>query len=994
VLEHTRQVEQFSPGNAEGLLLNLQARMHLLVSGEGTDASRQKAWQDIDDRLAARRASATGDEMAIQVELLRAESALLQDKLDQAEAVLDEIQRRRPGDARAAVLRAQLHVRQGRDEQAIDIMQRAVQESPQSVDAVTRLALLYNGQGKRPECESVVRDALVGMEERQDRRRLGLFLAGLYSAWGQDDRLYEWLSDMAKEFPADIQTKRRLLAVDRVLSDSERAQAIVEEIKSLEGEKGWQWRIEQARVWIRSESFRTRHAETIRLLRENLSANPEDRTSRMLLGAAYEKAGEMQLAVTTYKEVLSRSRPGEDLPVMLVLAAAYEKADNMQAALATYREALKRSPESMQVIGRIVGVLYKAQEFAEAQKILDEAAQRDLHHADLQKLRLQGDLQRGALGPASDILQEMVHEDPNDTSAKFTLALIRAKQKRFAEAQDILRELKAKTPDSIRIAEAQVGLQIEQGNADEALRLCDELVKRLNNVSAHTLRARTYVGLGQQAKALADLDQVVSLQPEEPAVWLTRANFYRDLGRTADEIEDLKKALSLAPDSLMIQQRALPLFLASGNAALARQAEATLEQSLTAHPENVELKVLKARVLIPKRTASSTREARSLLAEITTNNPQRTDAWELLGRLDLSEGQPGDAVDVALRGLAHSPEDRRLCLLKADAEARRSPMLAVPTLKELLRQDPNDLDVIVRLTDAHLQSGRPERALELLEERLPALKGTARRRGDLTLAMTLYRNGDTDRAISLFRTLMQAEPDDPAPLVALAQLPEVTQRCPQLEQFIADWIAGHPGDVTTPTTVAAALVSRRSEQGVRVAESILKSVLERTPESVPALLILADLTVQTGRAEESAAANRRILEVDPNNVLALNNLAWFLCEERGKYQEALDLADRGLQIAPDYLDLIDTRGVAHYRMGHFDDAVKDFTRFIELCPSRVRSLTITRFHLARTYASMGRRAEATRELEETLSAQNRSGGLPPSDLAEAKVLLEQLKKGS
>jgi hypothetical protein len=43
---------------------------------------------------------------------------------------------------------------------------------------------------------------------------------------------------------------------------------------------------------------------------------------------------------------------------------------------------------------------------------------------------------------------------------------------------------------------------------------------------------------------------------------------------------------------------------------------------------------------------------------------------------------------------------------------------------------------------------------------------------------------------------------------------------------------------------------------------------------------------------------------------------------------------------------------------------------------------------------MGRKAEAIQELEEILSAQNQSGGLPPSDLADAKVLLEQLKKGS
>lgn len=994
VLEHTRQVQQFSPGNGEAQVLNAQARIRQLASAEGTDPDRKEAWQAIDAQLATLMPSEADAETAMRIGLLRAESALFQDAYDRAAAVLDELQRGHPGDVRTAMLYAQLYVRQGKEQEAVSVMQRAVEQHPESVEAVTKLALLYNGQEKRSECESVVRDALATVEQPQDGRRLRLFLAELYSAWEESDRLHEWLTDMAKEFPTDIQTRRHLLTVERVVKDSERAQTIVDEIRSLEGEKGWQWRIEQARVWIRSESFRTYYVEAVRLLQENLLANPEDRASRMLLGAVYEKAGEMQLAVTTYKEALSRARPPEDLQVMLVLAAAYEKNEDLQAALATYREALQRSPDDIRIIGRTVGVLYKAQEFSEAQKILNEAAQRDLHHEDLQKLRLQGDLQRGALGSASDILQEMVDQDPNDTSARFTLALIRARQKRFAEAQAILGELKAASPDSIRIVEAQIELHVEQGNADEAMRLCDELVQRLDNVAAHTLRARTLAVLGHQEQALVDLDRAVSLQPEEPAVWLTRANFYRDLGRKADEIGDLKKALSLAPDSLMIQQRALPLFLASGDAALAQRAEATLEQSLAAHPENIGLKVLRAQVLLSKGTAPSSRQARSLLAEITKGSPRRAEAWELLGRLDLREGQPGDAVDAALRGLAHSPEDRRLCLLKADAEARRSPMLAVPTLRELLRQDPNDVDVIARLAGAHLQSGRPEEALELLQERLTALRGTARQRTNLTLATTLYRSGDTDRAVALFQTLMQSDPNDPTPLVTLARLPGIMQRYPQFEQSVADWTAGHPDDIKTPAMVAAALVSQHDGQSVQTAETVLQSVLERDPESVTALLILADLTVLTGRAEESAAANRRILEVDPNNIIALNNLAWFLCEEQGKYEEALHLADRGLEIAPEYLDLIDTRGVVHYRMGHLEDAVRDFSKFIELSPTHARSLPTTRFHLARAHAEMGRKTEAIEQLEQTLSAQSQIGGLSPSDLADAKLLLEQLKKGS
>ena len=129
-------------------------------------------------------------------------------------------------------------------------------------------------------------------------------------------------------------------------------------------------------------------------------------------------------------------------------------------------------------------------------------------------------------------------------------------------------------------------------------------------------------------------------------------------------------------------------------------------------------------------------------------------------------------------------------------------------------------------------------------------------------------------------------------------------------------------------------------------------------------------------------------------MIAINNLAWFLCEEQGQYQEALTLANRGLQHASEYLDLIDTRGVAYYRLGNLEEAVKDFERFTQLCPPWLPSLATTRFHLARTYVQMGNLPAAVRQLEQIPGLDASTSNLSAGDQAEAKLLLERIKKGN
>ncbi|MBN2133433.1 MAG: tetratricopeptide repeat protein [Sedimentisphaerales bacterium] len=946
VIEEARAVQRLEPGQpeavlaqgpSEAVLLELQARTSALGAAGAAAGDSASAWKDIEKRLAGLDGKVTGCEL--ELEILRVQVAMTQTKLTEARQIFDALKSQYSSDLRVALLEGQLLVAEENVPGAIELMRKTAERFPQAVEPVQRLALLVNQQEDPESCESVVKQAVARMDQPPARRVLGLFLAELYGLWQQEDKLYQWLTDLARQFPDDIQIKRRLLACRPIFEDARRAQTLVDEIKSVEGEAGWQWRYEQARVWLKVEDFNDLYAQTTKLLQENLLSNPEDQASRLLLGMAHERTGRLQLAISAY------------------------------------REALSRSPDDVLIITRTVAALQKAGQSDEAHRILEDAKRRDLKHPALDELESRSQrtavwdhLQHGDLELASDILKELVEKDPNDVSAGLELVRVMMQQGKLDDAEVLFREVKAKAPESFWVKETEIQLRISRGNGAEAIRLCDEVIENLGTAGAYVLRARTHAILQANEKAIADFSRAIETEPNAPGLWVERARFLGSLGRVDEAIEDSRKALDLAPESLPVQKFVMELYSASGRRALVQEANAMLDRALASddHSADPQLKMYKVRRLLRSGTRPSLEEAEGLLEEVTEAEPTRVEAWELLGRLELQKGNPRRALDTALRGLTHNKQDKQLLLLKASAEAQaaQSAALAVPTLRQLAQKDPGD---------AELQR---------------------------TLASALYRSGDKKEARSLLEGQMRAEPNSPAPMMTLLGLLASDGSWTELNEQVASWLDRHPDDDNMRTTVAGLLTTGAggSAQAVKMAEGLLQTVLERNPKAVGALSVRAILTQTTGRVEESVALNRRILELDPNNVIAMNNLAWILCEENGQYQEALDLADRGLSVAPEYIDIMDTRGVIHYRMGgadpsHYEKAEADFRRCLELYPTTALAGAATRFHLARVYDKTARKPEALQEVQKALDLHDSMGGLSSEDLAEAKLLLRRLQGG-
>jgi tetratricopeptide (TPR) repeat protein len=771
--------------------------------------------------------------------------------------------------------------------------------------------------------------------------------------------------------PDDIPIKRRLLDCGQATNRIGNLQSLVDEIKSIEGQDGWQWRYEQARLWFAEDSFRELYPQIVLLLRENLLLNPDDQASHRLLAANYERAGELQLAVSAYREILSRS------------------------------------PDDVELIVSTVTAMYKAGEYDRADSILAQAARQKLLDPRLSKLELYSYVRQGKLNPAGDILEQFLARMPEDNNMRLSLALLRMQQNRLDEASELLNQLLQNDPDSLLVTAQLAELNLRQGKDDEALELCDKMVNRFNNAPAYLLRGRTYAGLGRMSLAKEDMEKAVAMEPDGLRTLMFKSQIHQSMGELTEAVRTIRRAAAIAPEDYQVQKQAALIFLASQDEQTKRQGGEFLNKALALNPNDAQLWLYKAQMLLSEGTAPSVEQAVSILKKVTTRQPKVPQAWAMLAGLYLEQDKPAQAMDLALRGLSYLPNDKMLMLAKAhceaarspilaiptlNCEAARSPILAIPTLKALSDTYPDDADVVIPLAETYVMAGQHPKAVELLKSQLASAKGADARKMNIALAVALYENSDIEQAREKFAILYKEQPDDPATVLAHSLVLKKHRRWAELAEIALGWYKSHPQDITTLLSIVQDLAMSQENQAKKVAEDILRTIIDNDSDCVDALSSLAVLMHMSGRSVAAVDLYEKVLKLDPDRLTALNNLAWILCQEQDKCEQSLELVRRGLAKNPNYIDMIDTSGMVHYRLGQYEKAVEDFTKCIKLYHSGASAVVGSYFHLGRALQRLGQENEAISNLKKSLDLNVRIGGLSPAEAAEARQLLAEISE--
>jgi Flp pilus assembly protein TadD len=144
-------------------------------------------------------------------------------------------------------------------------------------------------------------------------------------------------------------------------------------------------------------------------------------------------------------------------------------------------------------------------------------------------------------------------------------------------------------------------------------------------------------------------------------------------------------------------------------------------------------------------------------------------------------------------------------------------------------------------------------------------------------------------------------------------------------------------------------------------------VLYKAREALPGnTLVISELALALQNADrkpEAREAYEQAIKLDPEDGMALNNLAFLIAEGgSGDLDQALTYAQRAKQAYPNLSEVSDTLGWIYLKKNMSDNAMDIFQGLVNQKPAN----STYRFHLGMAYAQKGDKPKALQELQKAL----------------------------
>jgi tetratricopeptide (TPR) repeat protein len=796
---------------------------------------------------------------------------------------------------------------------------------------------------------------------KQELRRL----AEAPATWNRADRLalarafarasldihdYEQAGRLAREVadaePGDMPIRLMLFEVALQTGQPAAIEKALEEVRVIEGE-GAYWH----------------YGEALRLtLFTDQQKDAKERS--LLLGQAAQHLAE------------ARSRRPNWSRIPAVLGEINERSGaGVEVAIDNYTAAFDQGERSPKMVARLIQLLVERKEFAKVESIIGRLRDEN-GSADLARLASQLLANSGALDEAERVARRSLAES-RSTRDYVLLAHVLRISKKDDEAEQELREATRQSPKDAMGWVALVQFYAKSTkDPDKKKELAREALKeaavKLESKQAPIVLAYGYDLLGQSEEAGKHYDAALAAAPDDVLVRRLVTEFKLRAGKRA-EAEKLLRELLAAPAG-----KAEPKALAWGRRMLAQtlasersypkylEACALIEQNLKHEdaPDHQADRRTWALVLASYPTPANRKKAIHELEDLARqSNALGADDRLFLAQLQHSTGQSEKAAQTIGEVAAGSKEPRYLapyveiqiqCKKFSEAQA------TLDQLNEVAKNSWAVADLRARLLAAQ---GRAGEALDVLVEfkRRPPDANTdaAERRAVAArfeaIGRDLAAQGKSDDAQKFFahaeRSLQPAAEGAAFSLDRLGFFVRRGRNEEAVDEFARVAEAGAAADVTAAAVLASSLKLDDAAMLDRLDGLLAKAA--RKHQAPPIWMSLASLRDRSRRYDAAEESYRRALALDPNNVVALNNLAYLLGVRNKNRDEALAMINRAIEQAGPRGSLLDSRAVVKLALGRKGEALADAEAAVQDDPAPAHL-----FHQARLQLLSGQAAAA------------------------------------
>ncbi|PYK13560.1 MAG: hypothetical protein DME65_01615 [Verrucomicrobia bacterium] len=592
---------------------------------------------------------------------------------------------------------------------------------------------------------------------------------------------------------------------------------------------------------------------------------------------------------------------------------------------------------------------------------------------------------------------------------------------RFADASKQALKVLEQTPDN---GDAIIALTEAARNKEDiqAAEQRVEKYPKKDDISFHLASANLFLSSGDLAAAEKALRQALSVNPNSSAAHMAMGDFYLVKKDQKQATEEFKKAAELAPIRSTERLKYAAWMSAAGDTEETRristemtkqapdylpgwtllaelalkdgkydEALSLLENVFSRDPEYIDGRRLESQVMLGK---GDTKKAVEVLERLDQTYPDTPLIKYELARAYLKNNNMNQAKVLLDQAITLNPNYADAILLLADIDLRSGHGEAViEPMTRLLKRSPEFRPAALLLAAAYGSLDRFDDAAVVTGEQARLAPRDAQ--AQMALGLTLRQAKRNDEARQAFERAAELAPDSVWPVDQLVELDVSEKRFDAARQRLARHFQKAPDSPVSHFFEAKILVAEKKWDSAEAelqktlqldpnfsgaydllvqtylatnklpqALSQLQAQLSKNPKDASALMTLALLHERTSDFAKARDAYERLLAINPNLVSALNNAACLYADRLNDLGKAYDLARKARDLQGNDPAIADTLGWILSKRGEYQQALA----MLQESAAKLPDSPEIQFHLGMTAYMMGQTDLARVALQKATSA--------------------------
>jgi tetratricopeptide (TPR) repeat protein len=588
-----------------------------------------------------------------------------------------------------------------------------------------------------------------------------------------------------------------------------------------------------------------------------------------------------------------------------------------------FRKADAAKPKQPELLYAMAQVLNQDGEWQEAEKVSRQVIQDSPKYIPVYNFLLMEFMRRSQNAEAEGILNKKVENNPTVDEFKLEKAGFYRLTQRKEESDKIINELLTKDNASLR---RKVGdFLMRTREYDRAYKVFSDGADKYSDMrTAFRIRmSQVLLAQGRSQDALNLIEAAVKEDPKDSDALSLRASMQLQYGgkdKTQGAINDLQALIGRDPSNAVVRYNLARAYHNKGelDAARVQYTEAITAAKGSFLPAMIGL----GQVYLAKRdygkAITTAQDAlkidpRNLAARVIKTNSLINAQNVGQARIDLQEylKDSPDSPDLQFQMAIVDFLDNRM----KDAES---------SFRSLRQKYPSDLRLTYAVAEVMIRTNRQQEALKYLQDEMqkaPDNKGLRK-----AVADTALRIDKLDVAEPLYRQMLEA---DPKSFETCMRLGEIFRRKGQLPAAI----------------------------------EMLKKGQQLAPTNAGVNLQLAMTLDAAGVRGQSLPLYEAVLKTDPENPIALNNVAYMYADEGRDLELALTYAQTAKKRLPNADDVADTLGWVYLKKNLTSNAM---TIFKDLAVKQPKNPTY-HYHLGAALLQKGDKPAAKQSLQTALA---------------------------